>query len=142
MSLSRKQTALVHAAKKQTGLSDGEYRAILRQLGGVETSKHLDQIGFELVMQYMAARGFESGFTKTFYGHRHGMATPAQVSLIRTLWDEYTDGETTDLALGKWLARIFKVSAVRFVTREQAPKAIAALKAMKVRKAEKEREAG
>lgn len=142
MPLTRKQTALVHVARKQLGLTDEQYRAILLQLAGVETSKHLDRIGFELVMQYMAALGFKSDFAKTFYGHRPGMATPAQVSLIRALWDEYTEGETTDLALGKWLARTFKVSAVRFVTFDHAPKAIAALKAMKAKKMEEERKAG
>ena len=62
------------------------------------------------------------------------MATPAQVTLIRKLWDEYTGGAGTDLTLGKWLARTFKTSALRFVTREEGQKAITALKAMKARK--------
>ena len=141
MSLTRKQTALVHVAKKELGLSDDEYRAIMRQVTGVESSKHMDQYDFEDFMQYMAALGFKADFTKTFYGRRHGMASPGQVSLIRQLWDEYTDGRTTDLALGKWLTRTFKVSALRFVTSEQAPKAIAALKAVKANKAEKEHKA-
>ena len=60
---SRKQLALVHIAKKQLGLTEEGYRAILHQLGGVDSSKDLDQVGFELVMQYMVDLGFRSGFT-------------------------------------------------------------------------------
>ena len=131
---SRKQLALVHIAKKQLGLTEEAYRSILYHLGDVETSKDLDQVGFELVMQYMAALGFRSEFTDKFYGYRPGMATPAQVTLIRRLWDEYTDGVGSDLTLGKWLARTFKTAALRFVTRAQGRKAITALKAMKARK--------
>ena len=138
MSLSRKQLALVHIAKQQLGLSEEGYRAILRHMGDAESSKYLDQTGFELAMQYMVALGFRSEFTERFYGHRRGIATPAQVSLIRALWDEYTDGESTELALGEWLGRTFNVSALRFVTRAQARKASAALKAMKARKFENE----
>ena len=68
------------------------------------------------------------------------MATPGQVSLIRKLWGEYTAGRGDDASLGKWLSRTFHVSAVRFVTSEQAPKAIAALKAMVAKKAAAEAE--
>ena len=125
-----KQLALVHVAKKRLGLTEDAYRAILHHLGDVESAKDLDQVGFELVIQYMAALGFRSAFTERFYGHRPGMATPAQVSLIQQLWEEYTGGAGTELTLGNWLARTFKVSALRFVTREQGRRAIAALKAM------------
>ena len=131
--LSRKQVAIIHVAKNQLKLDDEGYRAILRHIGGVESSKDLDPIGFELVMQYMIALGFKSDFSKTFYGHRPGMATPAQINLIRKLWGEFTERAGTDLTLGKWLSRTFKVSALRFVTSDQAPKIITALKAMKAR---------
>lgn len=137
MAPSRKQTSLIHVAVKQLGLTDGQYRAILRAVAGVDSSKDLDTMGFELVMQYLMSLGFRSDFTKTFYGYRHGMATPAQLTLIRRLWSEYTDGKGTEATLGKWLDRTFKVSAARFVTADQAPKAIAALRAMKAQRARK-----
>ena len=135
MALSRKQTALIHIAKKQLGLTDEHYRAILSALTGCETSKHLDQRDFEAVMQHMASLGFKSDFTKIFFGQRPGMASPRQVALIRDLWGEYTESKVDDASLGKWLARTFKVDSVRFVTHEQAPKAITALKAMAAKKA-------
>ena len=135
MALSRKQSALIHIAKKQLGLTDEQYRTILRVYTGFESSKHLDQRDFEAVMQHMAALGFRSDFTKSFYGQRPGMASPRQVALIRKLWGEYTGDKGDDSSLGKWLTRTFKVSSLRFVTHEQAPKAIAALKAMAAKKA-------
>ena len=111
MALSRKQSALFHIAKKQLGLTDEHYRAILSTLTGFESSKHLDQRDFETVMQHMASLGFRSDFTKTFYGQRPGMASPRQVALIRKLWDEYTGGKGDDSSLGKWLNRTFRISS-------------------------------
>ena len=134
MALSRKQSALIHVAKKQLGLTDEHYRAILSAITGFESSKHLDQRDFEAVMRHMSSLGFRNDFNKTFYGQRPGMASPRQVALIRKLWGEYTGGKGDDSSLGKWLARTFKVSSLRFVTHEQAPKAITALKAMVAKK--------
>jgi hypothetical protein len=131
MSISRKQIALIHVAKNQLELSERDYRTILRHIGEAETSKELDTVGFELVMQYMIALGFKADWTKDFYGHRPGMATPAQINLIRALWGEYTDGDGTDITLGKWLDKTFSISAIRFVDTKRAPKIITALKAMK-----------
>ncbi len=142
MILTRKQSALIHVAKKQLGLTDAEYRAILRRMGDVESSKDLDREGFELVMQYMAALGFRSDFTRSFYGHRRGMATPAQVANIRRLWGIFADGGGEDRALDKWLDRSFKVSALRFATEGQADRAILALRAMIGRTRRKARGAG
>ena len=128
--LTRKQTALIHLARKKLGLSDERYRLILWEMAGVETSKNLDQTGFELVMKAMMALGFRSAFTKTFYSHRPGMATPAQVTLIRTLWGKFATADGSERALNKWIERTFKVSALRFVTVDQADRAILALRSM------------
>ena len=124
----------MHVAIKDRGLSDQEYRDILRTVAGVESSKDLDHMGFELVMQVLAGLGFRSDFTKTFYGHRRGMASLHQISLIRQLWREYTGGEGSAGGLDKWLERTFGVSALRFLTADQAQKAIQGLFAMKKRK--------
>ena len=59
---------------------------------------------------------------------------------LRALWSEYTDGQGDDLSLGKWLERTFKVSSIRSLPQEAAPKAITALKAMKAKKAAKAKE--
>ena len=142
MAPTRKQLALIHVARKQLGLTDERYRGILRTVAHVESSKDLDRQGFELVMQTMAALGFRSDFTRNFYGHRRGMATPAQVSDIRRLWDIFAENGSDGQALDKWLERTFKVSALRFATEDQADQAIRALRAMIGRSRRQARPAG
>ena len=135
MALTRKQTALIHVAKKQTGLGDDDYRAMLLHEAGVETSKDLNNDGFDAVLERLTALGFKPSATPPAYGHRAGMATPAQVAYIRSLWKEYTDGTGDDRSLGKWLQRTVKVSDVRFVSFAAARKAITGLRAMAKKKA-------
>lgn len=130
MALSKQKTSLIHVAKRKLHLSDDTYRDILMKVSGVTSSSDLDDRGFTALMDYMAKLGFKSTSRSKEYGPRRNMATPAQVRLIRRLWADYTDGAGTDAALGKWLARTFKVSDLRFVNGETAPKAIGALKAM------------
>ena len=130
MALTRKQTALIKVAVKQLGLSDDDYRAVLRGEAGVESSRDLDNDGFDAVMARFRARGFTPTATPSTYGHRAGMATPAQAAYIRSLWQEYTDGVGDDRSLGKWLQRTVKVSDLRFVSFAAARKAITGLRAM------------
>ena len=134
--LNRKQIALVHLAAKQLGLDDGTYRAALEHQGGVTSAKDLDHAGFTTVMAYFTACGFRSDWIKRTYGNRPGMASPGQVDLIRLLWRQYA-GSGDDRALNRWLDRSFKASALRFVTRDQAAMAIAGLKAMIARQADR-----
>lgn len=133
--ISRKQTALLHVARKQLGMAEDDWRAVLWQEAGARSSRELDTGGFEAVLRRLEALGFERPARPRGFGHRLGMATPEQVGLIRSLWTEYTDGEGDDRSLGKWLAATFKVSDIRFVTKDQAQKAITALLAMKQRQA-------
>lgn len=130
MALTKKQTALIHVAKAQLGLSDDDYRAVLRDEAGVGSSRNLDNDGFDAVMERFRSLGFKPTDTPPAYGRRAGMATPAQVSYIRSLWSEYTDGVGDDRSLGKWLQRTVKVSDLRFVSFAAARKAITGLRAM------------
>ena len=138
MTLARKRLSLIHLAKARLGLDDEAYRAILMRCGGVASSRDLDPAGFDFVMEAFHRLGFESDFSRRNFGYRAGMASAAQVSLIRALWSEFTDGAGDDSSLGKWLSRTFKVSSLRFLPADKAPKAITALLAMKAKKAAKE----
>lgn len=136
MSLNRKQIALLHVAKARLSMSDHSYRSALVELAGVTSSTELDQDGFTLVMGFFEWRGFAPEQAKgPSYGERPGMASFAQLELIRTLWREFTRGKGDEASLSKWLERSFKVSSLRFLTKGNGQKAITALKAMKARAA-------
>lgn len=48
----------IHIAKKQLGLPEEEYRAILVAKGGSDSSKHLDHAGRQRVLEYFKTLGF------------------------------------------------------------------------------------
>lgn len=86
-------------------------------------------------MKYLTALGFRSTWTQRTYGYRPTMATPAQVDLIRSLWQRFSgQPDADDVALNQWLGRFQKVGALRFVDNKKAAKVISALKAMVARK--------
>ena len=106
-------------------------------MAGVTSSKELDNGGFTAMMGYFEYIGFTPLTANgADYGSRPGMATFAQLELIRTLWRELTRATYSDeTELNKWLFRTFKLSSLRFMTKLQGQKAITALKAMKARAA-------
>lgn len=128
----KKQIALLHVAKRELGLADEDYRAILARYGHCDSSADLNASGFTSVMKYMAALGFKSTSTRpSCFGERRGMASPAQIDLIRALWLKYNGaGDEKEAALNNWLTRFHKVSALRFVDAAKASKVITALKQM------------
>lgn len=135
MTINRKQLALIHVARGKLKLPDDIYRTALAQVAGVTSSADLDQDGFTAMMGLFEYMGFRPTVAQgANFGARQGMASFAQIELIRALWSEYTrgvyDGEAQ---LNKWLKRCFKVSSLRFLTDTVARKAITALKAMKTR---------
>ncbi|MBV0912851.1 regulatory protein GemA [Anianabacter salinae] len=136
MPLSRNQIALLHVAKNKLGLNDAMYRAALVHIAGVTSSTELDRDGLNALMGFFEYLGFEPLTRRgADYGDRPGMASFAQLELIRALWHEYTRGKAGDEELNKWLLRSWKVSSLRFLRKGDAQKAITALKAMKRRAA-------
>lgn len=129
-----KKVRLIHVARRQLGLTEEDYRSILALFGGVEHAAELGHDGFTAVMARFAALGFVSTSPRRPLPTRIGMASPGQTSLIRQLWAECTGDEGTEADLGKWLERQFEVSSLRFVTADLAPRIIAGLKAMKVKR--------
>lgn len=130
MSLDKSKLALIHVARKQLGMEEDVYRAMLFHVAGVNSSRDLDDTGFDLIMRHFETIGFQSDWNRANLGYRRGMASPGQVALLRDLWSTFTSGTGTDASLGKWLEGRFKVSALRFLTAEVARKAIGALQKM------------
>jgi hypothetical protein len=142
--VTRAQLAVIQVAKKwlvakDVGFDEAAYRELLKLKGGVDSSTQLDAAGFEAVMAYFTAWGFNSTWRQRTFGERPGMASPKQILLVRALWREYT-GADDESALNKWLGHYHGVSALRFATPAVARNAIAALKDMKARKAAKSAE--
>jgi len=137
MTITARQTKLLHVAKRQIGLDDETYRLALVKIAGVTTSKDLTQEGFTAMMgmfEYCGFRPLEASGKS--YGKRKGFATPAQIELVRTLWMELHGTRALDEdALNGWLLKFFKVSSLRFLTEQAAPKVITALKKWKSRAA-------
>jgi len=133
MTISNKQKAILHVAKGKLDLSDAKYRAALVHVAGVTSSTELDKDGFSAMMGLFEYLSFEPLVARgPDYGDRPGMASFAQIELIRALWSEYTDDVGED-ALNKWMLRSFKISSLRFLKKPIAQKIIAALKMMKSR---------
>ena len=135
MTLSSGKLSIIHVAIRQLGLDDAAYRDLLWNLTGVRSSRELTPAGFELLMHRFAELGFKSTSRLKPLPARSGMATPAQVQKMRALWAEFTDGQGTDLSLGKWLDSHFKVSSVRFVDAELAQSVIGGIVRMVTAKA-------
>lgn len=136
MTISRKQKALLHVAKSKLGLTDAMYRSALVEIAGVTSSTDLDAEGFNAMIGFFEYLGFKPLAAKgADYGDRPGMASFAQIELIRTLWTEYTNGQADEQQLNKFLMRSWGLSSLRFLPKATAPRVITALKAMKARAA-------
>ena len=129
---------IIHVAKRQTGMDDEYYHALLKTAAGVETCKDLDDPGFERVMAAFKLAGFQSVAAKTNLGDRPGMATPRQISMIKSLWKRYTKSEDPR-RLGRWLETHFHVSDLRFLQDWRAGKAIAILQKMNLQRPKQKR---
>lgn len=79
--------AKIHIAKQQLGMDDGTYRAMLRNVAGVASSKALSQAGLAKVMTHLKCLGWQPTA-------RHGVkprmtkARQAQIDKIEALLAE------------------------------------------------------
>lgn len=135
MSLTRPQITILHVAKSKLALDDDTYRQVLVRVAGVTSSKELDNAGFQAVMGFFDYAGFRPlGKGAPRYGNRPGMASFAQLELIREVRRElHHEAEVNEEALAGWLLKYHKVHSLRFLTAEAARKVITALKALKSR---------
>lgn len=138
-----KRIALVQIARKEVGMENAKFYRVLQEYGGANSTTDLDQRGFDLVMAFLEAEGFQRSrpslaassppATTANLGQRAGFASPEQLALIRDLWREWS-GADDEAALSTWLDRFHGVSALRFLKVGPAGKVITALKAMKRRR--------
>lgn len=127
--LTREKLSLIHLACNRLAMAEEDYRALLQRAGGVTTSKDLDAAGFKAVMAEFERLGFESTANRErrLEVQRQGThATYRQRQKVEAMWNAWKGRRDPD-GLNRWLDGHFQASNLRFLSRDKAPKVIAAL---------------
>jgi len=117
--MDKKKLAIIHIVKKELGLADSEYRKILHDVSGVDSSKDLDEAGFRKLMNYFVR-------SKYYQVNPHGL-TIKQKIFIKYLAGKLGWGEGH---LNNFLHKYYHKTKVDELTKEEAIKAIESLKAV------------
>lgn len=131
------QIKRIHTLKTALGLADDLYRAALSRCG-VATSKDLSFSGAAELIDLFEDQAVKAGVWQkrsvpaVDTPRREGFASPAQLSLIDSLWQQVSNAPEGDrqAALRKFVTRQAKVSDPRFLRDGDAVKVICALRAM------------
>ena len=133
--ISREMSAMIHIAKKDLKLSEERYREILREQGGVESSKDLGGDGVARVMNCFVAMGFKKRRKASAYQppprNANDLPTPEQLFKIRHLWTglaEYIPRALARDFQSGFYAKILRISRLGPQTRAQANTVIEVLK--------------
>ncbi|MBN9447284.1 MAG: regulatory protein GemA [Bosea sp.] len=129
--LTSKHFAMIHAAKRQLDLTEDDYRGLLLRIGGAESARDLSADGFTRLIGAFEVLGFRR--TKAPSHVRRGMATPAQIALVESMWKDWSGSDNGE-GLRQWLERSYRISAPRFMTGDHAAMAINGLRQMLRRK--------
>ncbi len=130
--MEKNQLAIIHIAKKQTGLSDQNYRELLYGAAGVSSAKEIQSNKqFLSVMQAFEKIGFKPENKKLPVKQiqRNKLCTERQRYYIKGLW-ELTSRAKSEESLRSMIKRIADVDDLRFLNKEGATKVILALRRM------------
>lgn len=118
--LDRKRIALIHIVKKELGISDEDYRCILRRIAGVDTSKDLDEAKFRKLMYFFVRSDY-------YRVNAFGMTLKQKLfikALARQLrWD--LDH------LRNFIRKYYQRPGLDYLTRKEASNLIESLKAIR-----------
>ncbi len=129
----RRELAAIHVAKKQLGLDDDTYRAMLWTLGRVESAADLDHAGRQAVIEHLRRRGFVRAQPATTqmsvpsdYGKKPAVSPDKQplVDKIEALLADAARPWNYARSMAK---RMFKFDALEFATAAQLRSLVAAL---------------
>jgi phage gp16-like protein len=130
------ELAQIHVAKKQLGLDDDTYRAILWTVGRVKSAKDLDWTGRKALLDHFRAKGWKSAAPRKAKAERP--VHPGQPGLVRALWSELHQAgrvrDPSDAALGSWLRRNRLPERPEWLSSTQSRRAIESLKKWLYRK--------
>ncbi len=127
--IKKSQIALIHVAKAKLGLSDDEYREILKAHGGVESSVDLDAWGLEKVMRLLRDLGFKYKGKK----HRPDLSILASEGQRLVIYHLMEDLGWIPTRLYGFVEKMTGKKTPEELNKEEAPKVIEGLKAMRNR---------
>lgn len=138
---SRADLAKIHIAKKELGLCNDTYRAMLRNIAGVESAKDLNNMGIAKVLTHLKDCGWKPHRGRTLRSSRKfdelddraGMASPGMLRKIEAIWAEVCYTENPEGSLRRFLFNRFRVSDLKFLDLETAGKVVEALKKIRQR---------
>lgn len=119
--------AKIHIAKKELGLQEAEYRALLLRVGRVESARDLSDKAAAAVIAELKRLGWAPAASKRPPAER------ADIRKIYALWGALHSGPLDRAALRAWVKRRFDVSAPEFLKPPAAREAIEQLKAWQQR---------
>jgi hypothetical protein len=118
--LDRKKLALIHIVKKELGISDPDYRCLLKRIAGVESSKDLDEAGFRTLMRFFVRSDY-------YQANAFGM-TLKQKMFIKSLVSQLGWEETH---LRNFIHKYYQRPDLDQLDRKEASKLIESLKAVR-----------
>jgi hypothetical protein len=139
------QLQIIHQVKRQLGYDDAEYRMVLRNFGQVESSKDLDNYGFERVMAFFESVGAKLTNSPGYWAakvarQRNMLISERQVRHIEAMAADYAKArgwDSTDF-LGGFIHRMTQGRTARIdhLKQYEAHNLTEALKKMQERIAE------
>lgn len=125
-----REIAKIHLAKKQCGLDDMAYRAMLKRVAGCSSSAELTADGRALALDELKRLGFKPAPPKAA-GRRIPETNEPQIRLIRALWLDLRDmgvlRDPSEKALAHYCQKICGISAINWLGPLDARKFIGAL---------------
>ncbi|MGS0980620.1 gp16 family protein [Burkholderia glumae] len=123
MQIAKSTLAKIHVAKKQLAMSEDDYRAMLRSVGGVDSAKDLSPAGAHQVLKHLERCGFTP---KATTGRRPVVAITREAQIGKIEAQLTAAGRPWSYA-DAMARRICKVDAVQFCDGDMLSKLIAAL---------------
>lgn len=128
--LRHRQYAEIHIIRQEIGLDDDDYRAMLRQIAGVDSSKQIrDYATMQAVIDHL--RGLRARYRRSPKQASNGK--DAQLAKIEVMWQLLVDAGVIHspgpAALQRWAARVTGVNRMEWLESGHKGKLIEALKA-------------
>lgn len=120
---------LIHIAKAQVGLSDGDYRAVLESTAKKSSCSSMTVSELDEVLRAMKKLGFHVKKMETKEVELGWDTSREQMDYIKGMW-ELVARDKSDRALYKFIKRITGASHPRFMGAAEARKVILALRKM------------